>query len=130
VITLTGWQWIDPLTSGLIAIVILLGASQLFRESLNLALDGVPSQIDIAAIQTYLTELPGVSSIHDFHLWAMSSTEPAMTVHLVMLAGLPQVDFLTRVSHELHQQFGIEHSTIQLETGGAFLPCTQAQCGI
>ncbi len=126
----TGWQWVDPLTSGAIAIVILLGAVQLFQTSLNLALDGVPRQIDLPAIQAYLSELPGVGSIHDCHVWAMSSTEPALTVHLVMLAGVPQADFLSRVSHDLHSKFGIEHSTIQLETGSSFLPCAQANCGI
>ncbi len=130
VITLTGWQWVDPLTTGIIAIVILLGTTKLFQESLNLALDGVPSHIDLLAIQTYLLELPGVGSIHDCHVWAMSSTEPALTVHLVMLAGVPQADFLSRVNHDLHHKFGIEHSTIQLETGSALLPCAQANCGI
>jgi cobalt-zinc-cadmium efflux system protein len=130
VITLTGWQWVDPLTTGIIAIVILISTTKLFQTSLNLALDGVPGHIDLAAIQTYLSELPGVGSIHDCHVWAMSSTEPALTVHLVMLAGVPQADFLSRVSHDLHQQFGIEHSTIQLETGSSLLPCAQANCGI
>jgi cobalt-zinc-cadmium efflux system protein len=130
VITLTGWQWVDPLTTGIIAIVILISTTQLFQTSLNLALDGVPGHIDLAAIQTYLSELPGVGSIHDCHVWAMSSTEPALTVHLVMLAGIPQADFLSRVSHDLHNQFGIEHSTIQLETGSSLLPCAQANCGI
>jgi cobalt-zinc-cadmium efflux system protein len=130
VITLTGWQWVDPLTTGAIAIVILLGTTKLFQESLNLALDGVPTQIDLPAIQTYLLELPGVGSIHDCHVWAMSSTEPALTVHLVMLAGVPQADFLSRVNHDLHNKFGIEHSTIQLETGSSLLPCAQANCGI
>lgn len=129
-ITVTGWQWIDPLTSAVIAIVILCGASRLFGTSLKLALDGVPPQIDLPAVQTYLSELPGVTSLHDFHLWAMSSTEPALTVHLVMLAGLPQADFLARITHELHQRFGIEHSTIQIEAGAALLPCGQVHCGV
>jgi cobalt-zinc-cadmium efflux system protein len=130
VITLTGWQWVDPLTTGIIAIVILLSTTKLFQTSLNLALDGVPGHIDLVAIQTYLSELPGVGSIHDCHVWAMSSTEPALTVHLVMLAGVPQADFLSRVNHDLHHKFGIEHSTIQLETGSSLLPCAQANCGI
>jgi cobalt-zinc-cadmium efflux system protein len=128
IITLTGWQWVDPLTTAIIAIVILISTTKLFQTAL--ALDGVPGHIDPPAIQTYLSELPGVGSIHDCHVWAMSSTEPALTVHLGMFAGIPQADFRARVNHDLHHKFGIEHSTIQLETGSALLTCAQANCGI
>jgi cobalt-zinc-cadmium efflux system protein len=130
VIVWTGWQWVDAIASVLIIVVIAIGAWQLLQESLNLALDGVPPDVNLSAIQDYLLNLPGVSSIHDLHVWAMSSTEPALTVHLVMPTGSARADFLAVVSRELHQQFGIEHSTIQIETGMGFLPCAQSQCGV
>jgi cobalt-zinc-cadmium efflux system protein len=130
VILLTGWTWVDPIVSLIVGILIAVGAWGLLQESLNLVLDGVPAQVDMRSLQDYLLDLPGVGSIHDLHVWALSSTEPALTVHLIMLAGVPQADFLARVAHDLHDQFGIEHSTIQIETGGAFLPCTQSQCGM
>lgn len=129
-ITLTGWQSIDAIASMGIAIVIGIGAWNLLQESLSLALDGVPANVDLRAIQNYLLDLPGVGSIHDLHVWALSSTEPALTAHLVMLAGVPGSDFLARISHDLHDRFGIEHSTIQIETGSAFLPCMQSDCGM
>jgi cobalt-zinc-cadmium efflux system protein len=130
VIVLTGWQWVDAIASVLISVVIAIGAWRLLQESLNLALDGVPPDVNLLAIQDYLLNLSGVSSIHDLHVWAMSSTEPALTVHLVMPTGSARADFLAVVSRELHQQFGIEHSTIQIETGMGFLPCAQSQCGV
>jgi hypothetical protein len=79
----TGWQWIDPLVSIAIAVVIVIGTWSLLKDSINLALDAVPSTIDRPAIETYLKALPGVSEIHDLHIWAMSTTEVALTVHLV-----------------------------------------------
>lgn len=130
IITVTGWQWIDPIASLGIGVVIAIGAWSLLQESLNLAMDGVPANVDLRAIQSYLLDLPGVGSIHDLHIWALSSTEPALTAHLVMLAGMPESNFLARISHDLHHQFGIEHSTIQIETGSAFLPCMQTNCGV
>jgi cobalt-zinc-cadmium efflux system protein len=129
-IGVTGWQWLDPIMSLLVAVIIAIGAWRLLQEALKLALDGVPSQVNLQAIQTYLSELKGVTSMHDLHIWAMSSTEPALTVHLVMPAGVPNSDFLARISHDLHQKFSIEHSTIQIETGSAFLPCAQSKCGV
>lgn len=130
VITLTGWQWIDPVASVVIAVVIAIGAWSLLQESLSLALDGVPENVDLRVIQNYLLDLPGVGSVHDLHVWALSSTEPALTAHLVMLAEVPGSDFLARISHELHDRFGIEHSTIQIEAGAALMPCVQHDCGM
>jgi cobalt-zinc-cadmium efflux system protein len=129
-ISMTGWQWFDPIVSLLIGVFIAVSSWRILQESLNLALDGVPNDVDLRAIQEYLIELPGVGSIHDLHVWALSSTEPALTVHLVMLAGLPKADFLSRVSHDLREQFGIEHSTIQIEVGMSMLPCMQSKCGL
>lgn len=125
-IRFTGWLWLDPLVSLIIAVVITVGTWGLLRESLNLALDAVPEDIHPAEIEAFLAGLPGIKAVHDLHIWAMSTTESALTVHLVK----PDTDiddaFLARINQELHDQFGIEHSTIQLERGDPAHPCSQA----
>ena len=90
---------------------------------MNLALDAVPEDIDVPQIQTYLAGLPGVSDVHDLHIWGMSTTETALTAHLVMQDGSGDDAFLSRACRELHDQFGIEHATLQFETGDANYPC-------
>ncbi|MEQ9482425.1 cation diffusion facilitator family transporter [Coleofasciculus sp. F4-SAH-05] len=125
-IAVTGWLWFDPAVSLVIVMVVVVNTWQLFRESLNLALDAVPEGIEPAAIRTYLTELPEVDQVHDLHIWAMSTTETALTAHLVIPKGYPGDAFLSRVSQHLHDQFGIEHPTIQIETGDPNQPCTLA----
>ncbi|MEA5573941.1 cation diffusion facilitator family transporter [Calothrix sp. UHCC 0171] len=127
-ISLTGWLWFDPVISLIIICVIGLGTWNLLRESIDLVLDAVPRGIDLPAVRIYLTELPGVVALHDLHVWAMSTTETALTAHLVMLAGNPGDAFLARISMELHDKFGIEHTTIQVETGNFLLPCNQKFC--
>ena len=112
----TGWAWLDPAISLVIALVILLGTWGLLRQSLHLSLDGVPASVELDSVKSYLSALPGVSEIHDLHVWAMSTSETALTVHLVMCAGHPGDDFLYRVAEELHHDFAIEHATIQIET--------------
>ncbi|WP_088890070.1 cation diffusion facilitator family transporter [Leptolyngbya ohadii] len=129
VIFLTGWQWVDPIASLIIGAVIALGAWSLLQEALSLALDGVPAQVSLRAIEDYLLNLPGVESIHDLHIWALSSTEPALTVHLVMLGDFAESDLLPQVNHDLHDRFGIEHSTIQIEKATSRPTCLQARCG-
>jgi cobalt-zinc-cadmium efflux system protein len=124
----TGWLWFDPVVSLIIAAVIAIGTWNLLRDSVNLALDAVPEGIDLQAVRTYLSELPGVVGVHDLHIWAMSTTETALTTHLVMLTGNPGDGFLSRISMELHDKFGIEHSTIQVETGSFLRPCNQKSC--
>ena len=124
----TGWLWFDPVVSLIIVVVIVVGTWNLLRDSLNLALDGVPEGIDPQAVRTYLSELSGVVGVHDLHIWAMSTTETALTAHLVMLTGNPGDGFLSRISMELHDNFGIEHSTIQIETGNFLRPCDQKSC--
>jgi cobalt-zinc-cadmium efflux system protein len=114
----TGWLWVDPVVSLGIAGVILWSTWGLLLESLQLALDAVPSAIDPERVQTYLASLAGVASVHDLHIWAMSTTETALTVHLVMPKGAEDV-FLEHVSHELLHHFAIEHATIQVERGTA-----------
>ncbi len=113
----TGWTWLDPALSIAIAVVILLGTWDLLRQSLHLSLDGVPTSIELAAVKSYLSALPGVSEVHDLHVWAMSTSEIALTAHLVTPDGHQGDDFLNRVTDELHDNFAIEHATLQLETG-------------
>ncbi|BAU08084.1 cation diffusion facilitator family transporter [Fischerella sp. NIES-3754] len=124
----TNWLWFDPVISLIIVVVILVGTWKLLTQSLDLVLDAVPQGIDLAAVRTYLAELSGVVAVHDLHIWAMSTTESALTAHLVMLTGNPGDAFLCRVAMDLHDKFGIEHTTIQIETGNFLLPCVQKNC--
>ncbi|MDF5723461.1 MAG: cation diffusion facilitator family transporter [Rhizonema sp. PD37] len=123
----TGWLWFDPAVSLIVTVVIVAGTWQLFQESLNLVTDAVPAGIEPLAVRTYLAELPGVNSVHDLHIWAMSTTETALTAHLVIPMGHPGDAFFTQVNRELHDNFGIEHTTIQIETGDPNYPCPLAQ---
>lgn len=127
-IVTTGWLWFDPVVSLIIVAVILVGTWNLLRESVNLALDAVPEGIDPLAVRTYLSELSRVVEVHDLHIWAMSTTETALTAHLVMLTGNPGDAFLSRIAMELHDKFGIEHTTIQVETGNFLRECEQKYC--
>ncbi len=122
-ILLTGWAWIDPLLSLVIVAVIGWGAWDLARESIDLALDAVPATVAPLAVRAYLTDLPSVREVHDLHIWALSTTEPALTTHLV-LATLEGCDaLLAEVRAGLRQRFGIEHVTVQLEQGDPRYPC-------
>ncbi|MGN6699615.1 MAG: cation diffusion facilitator family transporter [Thermomicrobiales bacterium] len=122
-IVLTGQGWIDPAVSLAIVVVILAGTWGLLRDSVNLALDAVPEQIDVAAVESYLRALPQVQDVHDLHIWAMSTTETALTAHLVRPASALDDGLLARASAELHDRFGIEHATLQVETGDPAHPC-------
>ena len=124
----TGWLWFDSVISLIIVVVIVAGTWNLLRDSINLALDAVPPGIELFAVRTYLEELPGVVGVHDLHIWAMSTTETALTAHVVMLTGNPGDAFLSRISMELHDKFGIEHTTIQVETGNFLRECDQKAC--
>jgi cobalt-zinc-cadmium efflux system protein len=123
-IGLTGWHWLDPAMSIVISIIIIWGTWGLLRESLNLALDAVPKRIDIHAVEKYLAGLNGVTAVHDLHIWGMSTTETALTVHLVMPVPPADGKFLHEVCHELHEDYEIGHATIQIEHGDA--ECHQA----
>jgi cobalt-zinc-cadmium efflux system protein len=114
-IRLTGLSWLDPVTSILINIIIVIGTWHLLRESFNLVTDAVPEKINLLEVRQYLAQRPQVSAVHDLHIWAMSTTQIALTAHLVMPAGAGGDAFLREVCDHLHQQFGIEHSTIQVE---------------
>ena len=113
----TDWAWIDPATSLLVVLVIAYATWGLLRESLDLALDAVPAGIELAAVEKYLSQLPGITAVHDLHVWGMSTTEAALTAHLVKPDGVLDDDLLERIVKELHAKFGIEHATIQLEQG-------------
>jgi cobalt-zinc-cadmium efflux system protein len=123
VIAFTGWHWIDPLVSLLIVAVITIGTWGLLRKSLNLAMDAVPERIDPVAVRDYLAGLPGVKAIHDLHIWGMSTTEAALTAHLVRPEASDDDEFLTAIARELHDQFGLEHVTIQVERGSGGQSC-------
>lgn len=122
-ILFTGWQWLDPLVSLAIVLVILVGTWGLLRDSVNLALDAVPEGIDTAAVTAYLAALPGVTEVHDLHIWAMSTTETALTAHLVIPNKQNEDALLVRTSAELHDRFGIEHATLQIEHIDPAHPC-------
>jgi cobalt-zinc-cadmium efflux system protein len=122
----TGQWWFDPVVSLIIVAVIIFGTWQLLQDSINLALDGVPPGIELVAVRTYLEQLEGVTEVHDLHIWAMSTTETALTVHLVMPRGCPNDYFLSQLCSELHNLFDIDHATIQVETGDRNFPCTLA----
>lgn len=114
-ILLTGWQWLDPIASILISIVILWGTWNLLREAIRLSLNAAPRGVDPHDIRDYLGGLVEVSDVHDLHIWAMGTRETALTCHLVTPAGHPGDAFLRRVAHDLHRRFDIEHATLQIE---------------
>ena len=121
----TGWTWLDPVTSLVISVIILAGTWGLLVDSLNLVLDGVPESIEPKAVKNYLASLPGVTEVHDLHIWAMSTTETALTAHLVIPEGAPGDAFIAMTCEALHDQFAIEHATLQIEMGDGH-PCTLA----
>jgi len=116
-IMLTGWLWLDPVTSLAIVAIILWSTWGLLRDSITLALAAVPRNIELAKVKACLEELPGVARAHHVHVWGMSTSEVALTAHLVMPGGHPGDDFLTAAAHELRERFGIAHPTLQIETG-------------
>jgi cobalt-zinc-cadmium efflux system protein len=111
----TGWQWLDPVVSLIIVAVIVWSTWGLLRDSLSMSLAAVPPGVDAAAVRNHLQALPGVAGVHDLHIWAMSTTETALTAHLVMPGGHPGDAFLREASEDLERRFRIGHATLQIE---------------
>lgn len=119
----TGWLWLDPATSLVIAVVITVGTWSLLRESINLALDAVPQGVDRREVERFLAGQPGVTEVHDLHIWAMSTTEVALTAHLVRPGAALDDGLLSNLGRELRQRFGVQHATVQIEAGDPRYPC-------
>ena len=117
VITFTGWLWLDPAASLGVVVVIVWGTWSLLRDSVAMSLAGVPEHVDTGKVRAYLAALPGAAEVHDLHIWSTSTTDTALTAHLVMPAGHPGDDRLHAICSELHDRFGIGHATLQVETG-------------
>ena len=114
-IWLTSWLWLDPVVSLVVSAIIVLGTWGLLKSAMGLALDAVPEGVDAAAVRTHLLAMPGVIGLHDLHIWGMSTTETALTCHLVMPTGHPGDAVLNGMAQQLHDRFGIQHATIQIE---------------
>ena len=119
-----GWSWLDPVVSLAIATVIVVGTWSLFRQSLHLLFDGVPENVDLHAVRAQLEMLPGVARVHDLHVWAMGTSQVALTAHLVMPDGDADDAFLQQASELLHDRFGIEHVTLQVMRVAFTRPCS------
>ena len=114
----TGWSWLDPVASLAIAVVIVVGSLRMLLQSVHLMFDGVPDGVDLHAVRAFLASQSGVDGVHHVHVWAMSTSEIALTAHLVMLKGHPGDAFLISVNKALHERFRIDHPTLQIEFGG------------
>jgi cobalt-zinc-cadmium efflux system protein len=117
VILATGWNWVDPIVSIGISLIIVWSAWGLLKEALNMALAAVPTSVNPDQVKKYLEGLAGVVRIHDLHIWPISTTEIALTCHLVIPSGHPSDDFMAKVAAELKERFGINHATLQDELG-------------
>ncbi len=118
-----GWTWLDPVVSLAIAAVIVAGSWGLFKQSVHLLFDGVPESVDLHAVQALLEALPGVERAHDLHVWAMGTSQVAMTAHLVMPESPADDAFLQEATRQLHEHFGIEHVTLQVMRVPFTRPC-------
>ncbi len=119
-----GWAWIDPVVSLLIALVIVVGTANLLKQSVHLLFDGVPDSVDLREVRDLLQSLPGVSRVHDLHVWAMGTSQIALTAHLVMPQGQADDAFLESATHQLHERFEIEHVTLQVVRRPFTRPCS------
>jgi cobalt-zinc-cadmium efflux system protein len=126
VLRVTGWTWVDSATAIAVSLLIVASTWSLLRKSAALVLDAVPDKIDIDAVKAFLSALPRVREVHDLHIWAMSTTETALTAHLVMPGNTCEPAFLGDVCKGLHDRFGIEHATLQLDPEEAPDPCKLA----
>jgi cobalt-zinc-cadmium efflux system protein len=118
IISYTSWNWLDPLMCLFIIMIIILTTWGVFKESIKLVLFGVPKNIDFMKVKSYLQSLKGVTSIHDLHIWALSTTDIALSAHIFMQKGHPGDEFLRKISKHVKKHFNISHITIQIETSG------------
>ncbi|TWI66154.1 cobalt-zinc-cadmium efflux system protein [Pseudoduganella lurida] len=123
----TGWIWLDPLVSLGIVVMIVLGTWSLLKTSLRMMMAAVPANVDSAKVEAFLRGRPGVTDIHDLHIWSMSTTETALTAHLVMPAGYPGDEALDAIARTLREEFAIHHSTLQTEQGTTDHACCLRQ---
>jgi cobalt-zinc-cadmium efflux system protein len=126
-IWLTGQSWIDPVVSLVLCGVIVWGTWGLLSDSFNLCMDAVPAGIDVRAVETHLRSYTEVTDVHHLHIWGMSTTQVALTVHVVKADGVIDNDLLRRIEHDLQEEFKIDHATIQFECG-ASEPCATPEC--
>jgi cobalt-zinc-cadmium efflux system protein len=117
VVMSTGWTWLDPAVSLVIVVIIVAGTWSLLKESLQMVLAGVPASVDATQVTAFLTSQTGVSEVHDVHIWAMSTTETALTAHLVMPGGYPGDAAIDHIVEHLREDFAIHHCTLQVEQG-------------
>ena len=129
VILASGWAWVDPVVALVVAALILVSGIGLLRESLDLAMDAVPRHVDTTEVRNYLQRLPGVTGVHDLHIWGMSTTETALTVHLVVPERRIDDAFLQSISEQLIERFSIHHPTIQIEDGAGEAQCIYSAMG-
>ena len=129
VILFTGWSWLDPLMSLIVVSVIVYGTWGLGRDAMRLAMAAVPPSVDLSRIERYLKQLPGVGDVHDLHVWALSTTENALTVHLVMPQGHPGDAFVQHVVTTLREEYAMHHSTVQVEFGESCHACVLNERG-
>jgi len=122
----TGWSWLDPVVSLAIVAVILVGTWGLLRDATRLALHAVPEGVNPANVRRFLERQPGVEEVHDLHIWGMSTTETAMTAHLMMPGGYRGDAFIAELADRMNRDFGIAHATLQVETGSGAQPCPLA----
>lgn len=120
-----GWQWADPVISLVVAAIIFAATWELLKESVNLAVQAVPAHVDPEAVRDYLASLPGVEDVHDLHIWGMSTTETALTAHLVKPQIEDEDEMLHEATDQLHDRFGIVHVTLQVERSATASGCRQ-----
>jgi cobalt-zinc-cadmium efflux system protein len=126
VIVYTGWLWLDPAVSLVIALLVIVGTWSLLRDSVNLALHAVPEGVELSKVRHYLESVDGVTEVHDLHVWGLSTTETALTAHLVMPAGYPGDVTRQKICAELLKHYSINHATLQIELGDSGVRCALA----